>query len=189
MKRTQLFLATALFLLTVLASAETPTFQTKQVGPQNDRIAVKVYTDKSEYKVGEKMDISLKANADSYFMLYYVDSQGNAQVIVPSEFSSNNRLKKDALFHVKDNKGRMLEQKGPDGYERLQVIATKTPIKLSDLKDSVNPSTGEVYKPDVFIAQVTRSLSDRVEQKRGVGAQKDSAYGEFGMAEITYTVR
>lgn len=176
-------------LVTTFALAETPSFQSRQIGPQEDRISVKVYTDQSEYKVGEEMDISLKANDDCYFILYYVDSKGNAQIIAPSSFSKKNKLRKNQLFKIRDNSGRKLEQKGPGGYEKLQVVATRKPLDLFDFGRSINPNTGEVYDPGKFVQDVNRALAGRVEQSRGVGQKEDSAHGVFGLAEITYTVR
>ena len=133
-------------------------------GPPEVRIKVKLFTDKPSYRVGEQAKIAVVADYDCYFMLYSISSTKQKCVVVPSKFSSYNRLKANKVYYVRDNQGNFLEQKGPAGKETLQVIASVDPIELKKHSKSLDldGNVVEVTDAGAFVKDVSDELEQRV---------------------------
>lgn len=120
------------------------------------RIKLKLYLDKSVYKIGDKSRISIVADTDCYFMLYSVDKKGKASLVVPSDFSPYNQLKKNKTFYIRDKTGNSLQQLGPAGKETMKAIAAKKSSDLNKYIDKVKKGTAIDTVPKPFgICSVT----------------------------------
>lgn len=154
--------------LACAAQEQAPLFdQEKGWGPPEYRIKVKLYTDRPNYKVGEQAKIAVVADYDCYFLLYSISSTGNCAIVVPSTFSSYNKLKKNQVFYIRDNQGNFLQQKGPAGKESLQVIASRDPIELKKFAANLDMTSPVVMvnRPREFVDAVSQEISKRVDEE------------------------
>lgn len=180
-----------LALLSALAVAQEKAFPDTQAA---DRIPITLKTDKPAYAVGDLMQVEVKADASCYFILYYLDASGEAHVVVPSPFSSHDRLYAGQTLRVLDSAGHPLQQKGPAGTERIQVIASRERLDLTKFRAFVDEA-GRVKDPAGFVTAVESELTGRVMvAAKGLGPQgaaraKKSALGVYGQATTSYDVR
>lgn len=150
------------------------------------KINVQLHLNKDSYRIGEPSIITLVADQDCYFVLYYVDSQGKAAIVSPSNFCASRQLKKDDVLIIKDNEGNLLAQNGPPGSEYLQVIASAKPIDMTKFQNCLDHTATvvNVKDPDLFITMLTKELKDRVEEQK----KKGSTPGVFGVDSVRYEV-
>ena len=111
------------------------------------RIKVKIYLDKTDYKIGDTSKISVVADTDCYFLLYSVDSKNRASLVVPSELCPKDSLKKDRILYVTASSGESLQQMGPAGKETLRIIAAKDRQSLKEYLNTVRKGTPVKYVP------------------------------------------
>lgn len=162
----------------------------KSWGPVHTQININLKLDRSTYKVGENARIKLRANQDCYFVLYSINSLGNASIVCPSYYSPNNRLYANRDYYLRDVNGNFIEQKGPVGRETLQVIATKKPINMAVLSPYLqNTSTVVVVtNPSQFVTMVTREIKDRVKQWGPASTPRVKPTGVYGFTSAQYNV-
>lgn len=187
MVRTAAPLLLCLVCWTAAALAEIP-----QVGHLAARgeIAVKLTCDKPTYRVGELARVSLKSQSTGYFLLYYLDGQGQATLVVPSSFSSFDRVYAGQTLQIRDNRGRLLVQQGPPGEETLVALVTRERLGLSALQAYLSTPEPAPRIADLpgFVQALQGLLQTRIEAARRAGGAADSACGVYGEAVVRYTV-
>ena len=165
---------------------------------QWSKFPVSVTTGKPSYKIGEEMDIVVKADSDCSIVVYYTDSQGESVVICPSPFSSNNQLKAGVPFFLRDTKGEKLVQTGPPGEETIQVIAL---TEGNALKEQLEEKKGwlekladgalQVINPPGFVKSIAGWVKDKIfDHSKGVAQkeQADSSDRIYGFSSVKYSV-
>jgi hypothetical protein len=182
-----------LFTISAMADKNKVFSDGKSWGPTEAQIKIKLYTDKPSYQIGEQAKIAVVADSDCYFMLYSIDSDGEAALVCPSNYSAFNKLKKNEVLYIRDKKGNFLQQKGPAGNETLQVIASKEPIDTSLFSSYVSPTTGVtiVSNPPEFVAVISNELKSRAKSWGEVSKTSSAATAEgvYGIATATYSVK
>ncbi|GHV90486.1 hypothetical protein AGMMS50268_09890 [Spirochaetia bacterium] len=79
---------------------------------------------------GDKMRISLYANKDCYFKVYYVDAQDEKQLIYPNSVNNNNRLQANKVRTIPDDTEYIMG--APFGVESIIVFASDKPLEYSE---------------------------------------------------------
>lgn len=87
--------------------------------------SVRLESDATEYRIGELTRLMVKSERTGYLLLYVVDGEGKAQVIVPGPFSQYDRVYAGQSLEIRDNRGRLLLQRGPAGIETVQAVVTR----------------------------------------------------------------
>jgi len=106
--------------------------------PNETNLKVKIWTDKKEYKVGEKITFFIKAEKPCYLILFDVRPDGEAKIIFPNADSKDNFIKDGEIYRVPvKSSGIEFRVQGPAGLERLKALVSSQPgIPLDlDLRD------------------------------------------------------
>lgn len=100
-----------------------------------DGLKVEMWSEKSEYRIGEKMRVSVRANQDCYLTIIDVGTSGAATVIFPNLQHPANAVKAGETYVIPDpSAGFEFEVSGPAGAELLRAVASKQPVvELQDV--------------------------------------------------------
>lgn len=102
--------------------------------PKNAAFDVKVWTNKKEYEIGDKIVFYVKAERDSYVTLFDITPGGDATVIFPNAFHRNNFIRAGQTYQIPAPEyGFEFHISGPAGLERVKAIATLEPGLPVDL--------------------------------------------------------
>jgi len=104
-------------------------------------LSVDIATDKAEYKLGEKIRITIKGNKDFYGKIVYVTADGQMVQLLPNGHRSLDFFKGGRTYNVPENSdGFTLNVAPPYGAERIVLYASETP--LPDVKTRSAGSDG-----------------------------------------------
>ncbi|MBF0466347.1 MAG: type VI secretion system lipoprotein TssJ [Nitrospirae bacterium] len=133
---------------------------------------VRVWTDKTTYKEGEKVRVFVESNMPCYARIIYIDVKGNMVQILPNPRAKDNHLKANTRYEFpSENDGYSLEVAPPFGNEKLYVYASVN--KLSDNLTLEQAGGVYVVKTDaseIFAKDRTRGLvfKEECERKRSL---------------------
>jgi TolB-like protein len=103
--------------------------------PNETNWKVKIWTDKKEYNVGEKITFFIKAEEPCYLILFDVRPDGEAKIIFPNADSKDNFLREDEIYQVPvKSSGIEFRVQGPAGLERLKALVSSQPGIPLDLE-------------------------------------------------------
>lgn len=131
----------------------------KKVSPADpsDPLVVKVWTDKSSYKDGEKFRVFIKSNKSFYGTVVYQDASGQKVQLLPNPYQKDNYFAGDKLYELPGAADKYdLIVTPPLGGEKITVFASTSPV--GEL--STEPA-GKVYLvtgSQEQIANSTRSI-------------------------------
>jgi len=95
---------------------------------------VQVWTDKKEYKSGEKMRIYIKGNKPFYARVIYMDAAGKMVQILPNPYRNDNYFQGGTIYEIPSGNDRFdLEISPPFGEENISVYASTSPLGEIDL--------------------------------------------------------
>ncbi len=142
-------------------------------------LAVKVWTDKKEYKAGEKIKVYVKGNKPFYARVVYKDAGGAMVQLLPNPYRSDNYFNGGAVYEIPSGGDRFdLEVSPPFGEESITVYAGTSPLGDLDLAP-----TGGVYAIKTKAANIgTMTRGVILKEKEAGGAQKVPA--EFVDANV-----
>jgi hypothetical protein len=127
-------------------------------------LKVKLWTDKQEYKQGEKIKIYLKGNKPFYARILYKDTTGNLLQLLPNPYRSENYFNGGIIYEVPSGNDRFdLEVSPPFGQESISIYTSTSP--LGDINIAAQ---GDVYRVMTKSADVSRLT-------RGVKVQEKSS--------------
>ena len=162
-------------------------------------LSVKLWTDKSEYREGEKVTINLKGNKPFYARVVYKDAGGNIVQLLPNPYRSDNFFMGNTTLQIPSDGDRFeLEVGAPFGQEEIVVYASTAELGDIDVKPA-----GGVYEVQLAFADVghkTRGLggmrtmaSAPTTQPKAVAAKverpKKVVTAEFSESKVTIRTR
>jgi len=86
---------------------------------------VRLESEATSWRIGDLMRLSVRSERTGYLLLYVLDAQGQAQIIIPGSFSEYDRVYAGQTLQIRDSRGRLMVQMGPAGVETLQAIVTR----------------------------------------------------------------
>jgi TolB-like protein len=96
--------------------------------PNETNLKVKIWTDKKEYKVGDKITIFVKAEKPCYLILFDVRPNGETNIIFPNQDSKDNFIKDGETYQIPvKSSGIEFRVQGPAGLERLKALVSSQP--------------------------------------------------------------
>ncbi len=105
-------------------------------------LSVKVWTDKKEYKAGEKVKIYIKGNKPFYAKVIYKDAGGSHIQLLPNPYRQDNYFNGGMIYEIPSGNDRFeLEVSPPFGEESIAVYASVSQVGDLDLKEE-----GGVYR-------------------------------------------
>ncbi|HFD04863.1 MAG TPA: DUF4384 domain-containing protein [Firmicutes bacterium] len=87
---------------------------------------VNIWTNRNEYYPGDRIKVYVRSNRNCYIVVYDIDTEGNISIIYPEYGTGYLRAYRtrriDRWWYVD----------GPEGYEQLVVVASRSPIDAYD---------------------------------------------------------
>ena len=142
-----------------IATPSTPLWEDIEKVKQNkkEQFKIQVWTDKTEYKVGDELVIKFKADRSCYVTIFNMGSSGQITVLFPNRFYATNYVKKDEEYAIPGKfQNFTIKAQGPAGIEKLKIFATEANVPL--LPEQYNVSAFRSLDPKTE-ASVTRDLA------------------------------
>ena len=122
-----------------------------------EQFQIAVWTDKTDYKVGDELVIKFKADRSCYVTIFNLGSGGQITVLFPNRFYATNYVKKDEVYSIPGRfQSFTLRERGPAGMEKLRIFATEANVPL--LPEQYNVSAFRSLDPKTE-GSVTRDLA------------------------------
>jgi uncharacterized protein DUF4384 len=94
-----------------------------------DAVAIKLSTNQTQYRVGDRVTFSFEANRDAFVTLVNVGTSGEVTILFPNRFSGGHGVKAGKSYRVPDAADSYeLQIKGPPGVELVYVLVTLKPV-------------------------------------------------------------
>lgn len=140
---------------------------------------VKAWTDKKEYKAGEKIRVYIKGNKPFYARVIYKNASGDMVQILPNPYRADNYFNGATMYEMPTrNDNFELEVSPPFGEESIIVYGSTGPLGEIELQ-----TRGGVY-------QVTSKAKDVALMTRGIKlVQADGRQKPFEFSETNTPVK
>lgn len=130
--------------------------------PTQQNFQMQIRVDKSVYRIGEKIVITMQASRDCYLSLWDTSTQGEVTRIFPNQYASDNFLRGGVAYRIPDQADQFdFEITGPAGIERVRGVCTTENVNLDDAR---SPSAMEPFpkisqgRPGEFDQKVSEKL-------------------------------
>ena len=98
--------------------------------PDPNRLIAELWTEKSSYKLGDKIRFQFRTNRDAYVTLINVSTSGGMSIIFPNQFSKNNFVKAGQTISVPgEGWGFDFVLSGQPGTEIVRLVASEDPVQ------------------------------------------------------------
>ena len=135
----------------------------QQVGKKGD-FSVKLWTNKSNYKLGDSIVFYFRAERDCYLNLVDINSRGEISMIFPNRYHPDNFVKRGVTYRIPDKGyGFSFEVEPPAGTDRIYAIAGTRPLDIFS----------QDFTQQAFLT-MSRSKTRGVKVK-GIGVKLDQA--------------
>jgi hypothetical protein len=134
----------------------------------NAPLRVSLWTDKKEYKKGDKIKVYLKGNKPFYASVLYKDVKGAMLQLLPNPYRADNYFNGGVVYELPSGNDRYeLEISPPFGEENIVVYASTSPVGELDLA-----AAGSVYQVKTKDAgEKTRAVNIKAKTDgKGAGA-------------------
>ncbi len=131
-------------------------------------LKVKVWADKKEYKLSDKVKIYIKGNKPFYARIIYRDSTNNIIQILPNPFRPDNYFQGGIVYEIPSGNDTFnLEVTPPFGKEGVTVYASSSPLGELDLKDAGNTYVVITKEKDIGIKTRGIKIKESSQVKSG----------------------
>ena len=150
------------------------------------------------YRQGENIQISFRANVDSYLTLYAVDASGFVSVMFPNQHHRDNAVKKGRIYKMPDrNYAYDFMIQGPPGTEYLEAVASTSPYYHWIFGQGTPPwysawgfNDQSVKNPDQMRSGIESYMVDQAPEIEGYGIIEVPKDGDlYGTATCFYQIR
>ncbi|MBI4824486.1 MAG: DUF4384 domain-containing protein [Nitrospirae bacterium] len=125
---------------------------------------VQLWTDKKDYRQGEKIKVYIKGNKPFYARLIYKDASGNTLQLLPNPYRQDNYFNGGVMYEVPSGNDRFeLEVSPPFGEENIIVYASPAP--LGDISLEALEGLYLVKTKDTDISEMTRGVKLKAKGK------------------------
>ena len=144
----------------------------------NAPLTVKLWTDKKQYQIGEKIKIYLKGNKPFFARIIYQDAADHLIQLIPNPYRSENYFNGGVIYEIPSGRDRFeLEVSPPLGLEGITLYASTTQLGELDLI----PSQG-IYMVQTGAMEVgTKTRGVKITGKKG---NRPGGPVEFGEVKI-----
>jgi len=105
----------------------------------NDDFRIDVWTEQTSYRVGDEVEICLKASQDCYVTLVDLQTSGQVYVLLPNRYQQDNLVLADRIYRIPDGSAPFsIHVSGPAGVEGVKAIATRRSVSFGQA-DSNRP--------------------------------------------------
>ena len=144
----------------------------------NAPLTVKLWTDKKQYQIGEKIKIYLKGNKPFYARIVYQDAADHLIQLMPNPYRSENYFNGGVIYEIPSGRDRFeLEVSPPLGLESITLYASTAQLGELDLI----PSKG-IYMVRTGAMKVgVKTRGVKIAAKKG---NRPGSPAEFGEVKI-----
>ena len=130
----------------------------------NAPLTVKLWTDKKQYQIGEKVKIYLKGNKPFFARIIYQDAADHLIQLIPNPYRSENYFNGGVIYEIPSGRDRFeLEVSPPLGTESITLYASTTQLGKLDLI----PSQG-IYMVKTGLMEVgMKARGVKISEKEG----------------------
>ncbi len=121
-------------------------------GSTPSQLSISISTDKTSYRIGERLQIFLRIGAQAYVYVFDIDPAGRVSQLFPNSFSRQNLL--NAGTYTLPDGPYTLTISGPEGIEYLHAVAITQPVSLG--LDGVQNRAW--LDPETFRAELARRI-------------------------------
>ena len=129
----------------------------ERVKPPQSDLRVEAWTDRTDYKPGEILNLFVKTNMDAHVWVVDVGTSGKVHILFPNKFQTSNKVLAHQVVQIPGADANWrIKVGGPPGQELIKVIATTKadaiidPTKLAEL--------GSIYQYRDTAQSLTRDL-------------------------------
>jgi hypothetical protein len=143
----------------VTGAATVPSVNSIIINP-NQPYQTSIWTDKSNYNIGDKIGVGFRVNRDSYAYIFSIDAEGAVRMIFPNIYSNDNWVKANLSYRLPDNDKYSLTIGGPKGTDQIVLISTPDKIRDTDWlarslsNNNFAPQININITADGFMAQI-----------------------------------
>ena len=119
---------------------------------------MKLWADKSKYRVGERLSLGFESNRDAFLTIVNVGTSGEVTILYPNRFSGGHGVKAGRTYRIPEaTDSYELELKGPPGVELVYALLTLKPVLFLATDFS---SPGAVFPSTTDrVSRVTRDIN------------------------------
>lgn len=140
-------------------------------------LTVKIWSPKSDYKDGEKIEIYLKGNRDFYARIVDINDMGEIVQLLPNDFRTSSFFKAGKTYKIPDGEDQFdLTVSPPYGKDKIVVYASEVPlgeVAMNSIGMGLNAFQGDSSS----LAVRTRGIS--VTSKKKKKTSQAPAIAEF----------
>ena len=154
-------------------------------------LTVKVWTDKKEYKEGDKIKIYMRGNKPFYAKVIYKETTGNLIQILPNPYRKDNYFNGGVIYEIPSGNDKFeLEVNPPFGEESIMIYASISQLGDLDLKKEggvyqvkTKPKDIGIKTRSVKVKEIIQQASDYsgIQVKEG----KTQQASDFFEGEVT----
>ena len=141
-------------------------------------LKVKAWTDKKDYKEGEKIKVYIKANKPFYARVLYKDAGGETVQLLPNPYRTENYFNGGSVYEIPAGNDKFdLEVGPPFGEENVMVYASTTP--LGEIGVETRGAVYQVKTQAQDLGMKTRGVKPVARIEGNASASKSQAASEF----------
>ncbi len=96
---------------------------------QADTGELKLWTNKSDFRIGEQLQINFSVDQPMYVRIVVINSEGHISTLFPNVYQSDNYIKPNKVYQVPPlNADFTLDIGAPSGTDKIRAVASKNPI-------------------------------------------------------------
>lgn len=103
----------------------------KMLGRKREAAFFQLWTDKSEFKIGDSISYHFESEKDCYVLVLNLTTSGDLIQVFPNKFNSSQFVQKNTKYLIPENPLDIrLEVTGPPGKDEILVLAGEVPFDL-----------------------------------------------------------
>jgi Domain of unknown function (DUF4384) len=143
-------------------------------------LLVKAWTDKKDYKEGEKVKIYIKGNKPFYARVLYKDASGETLQLLPNPYRTDNYFNGGVIYEIPTGNDKFeLEVSPPFGEENVIVYASSSPLGDIDAKAQDGVYQVKTQARDIGMKTRGIKLMEKTEGSASSTAASKPAASEF----------
>lgn len=147
-------------------------------------LTVKAWTDKKEYKAGEKIKVYIKGNKPFYARVLYKDATGQFVQILPNPYRTESYFNGGTMYEIPSGNDKFdLEVSPPFGEENVVVYASTAPLGEIGVKTQGGLYTVRTEAKD--IGMKTRGIKIAQKEEGNAVPQKAAEFFEDAVKVAT----